>query len=105
MSRPVSAFRPWRRISFAETGRPLAHKKRSPFLGVYEGTGYYLLYNGILGDKRPNGGNVLTSKSLATLPRHNGPKVIFGKGCRLSAARLAQEQISFRQIPYEIKAR
>ena len=58
-----------------------------------------------LGDKRPNGGNVLTSKILAALPPFDGPKVIFGEACRLSAERLKREGITFRQIPYEIKAR
>ena len=74
-------------------------------LGIHDGTAYYLLYNGILGDKRPNGGNVLTSKTLAMLPPFDGPKIIFGEACRLSDERLQQERITFRQIPYEIKAR
>ena len=92
-------------IWFIETGVPLSGQMNSPFLGSHEGTGYYLLYNGILGDKRPNGGNVLTSKILDALPPFDGPKVIFGEGCRLSAQRLNHARISFRQIPYEIKAR
>jgi len=90
---------------FVQTGIPFSGRADSPFLGRHEGVGYYLLYNGILGDKRPNGGNVLTSKILATLPPHDGEKVIFGEGCRMSAERLQQERIVFRQIPYEIKAR
>ncbi len=90
---------------FLETGLPYSDEADSPFLGSHEGIGYYLLYNGILGDKRPNGGNILTSKILSGLPLHNGPKVIFGEGCRLSAERLSTEGITFRQIPYEIKAR
>lgn len=92
-------------IWFIETGIPLTGRARSPFLGSHDGVGYYLLYNGILGDKRPNGGNVLTSKILEAIPRFDGPKVIFGEGCRLSAQRLSHERITFRQIPYEIKAR
>jgi adenine-specific DNA-methyltransferase len=90
---------------FVETGFPFSGPADSSFLGSYEGTGYYLLYNGVLGDKRPNGGNVLTSKILAALPPFDGPKVVFGEACRLSAARLKREGITFRQIPYEIKAR
>lgn len=92
-------------IWFAETGRPLNHKKRSPFLGVHDGTGYYLLYNGILGDKRADGGNVLTGKVLECLPAHNGTKIIFGESCRLGVDRLKREGVVFRQIPYEIKTR
>lgn len=90
---------------FVETGFPFSGQADSPFLGSHDGTGYYLLYNGVLGDKRPNGGNVLTSRILDTLPPFDGPKVIFGEGCRLSAQRLKHERIIFRQIPYEIKAR
>lgn len=90
---------------FVSTGIPYKGRATSPFLGAHEGVGYFLLYNGILGDKRPEGGNVLTSKVLASLPPHDGEKVIFGEGCRLSAERLQAEGITFRQIPYEIKAR
>jgi adenine-specific DNA-methyltransferase len=92
-------------IWFIETGVPFSDRVDSSFLGSYDGTGYYLLYNGILGDKRPNGGNVLTSKILEALPPFDGPKIVFGEGCRLSALRLSHERITFRQIPYEIKAR
>lgn len=90
---------------FVSTGTPFSGRADSPFLGSHDGIGYYLLYNGILGDKRPNGGNILTGKVLASLPAHDGAKVIFGEGCRLSAERLTREGITFRQIPYEIKAR
>lgn len=74
-------------------------------LGVHNGTAYYLLFNGILGDKRLDGGNVLTGKLLEILPSHNGPKVIYGETSRLSNERLRRENITFRQIPYDIKAR
>ena len=33
-----------------------------PLLGIHHGVAYYLLYNGILGDRRPAGGNVLTRR-------------------------------------------
>lgn len=92
-------------VWFIETGVPFTGSADSPLLGIHDGTAYYLLYNGILGDKRPNGGNVLTAKILATLPPFDGPKVIFGESCRMSVARLENERITFRQIPYEIKAR
>ena len=65
----------------------------TPLLGVSvpasEGevsTAYYLLYNGILGDRRPEGGNVLTLAVLQALKAscwHAGPKVIYGEACRL----------------------
>ena len=93
-------------VYFAETGQPLPRRKngkRSPLLGVCNGVAVYLLYNGILGDKRVNGGNVLTGPALASLPAHDGPKVIYGEGNRMGRDRLKREGIAFRQIPYEIK--
>jgi adenine-specific DNA-methyltransferase len=93
-------------IWFAETRTPIHHKrKRSPLLGKHGETAYYLLYNGILGDKRPDGGNVLTRKVLAELPAHDGPKVIYGESSRLSAATLKQLGVIFKQTPYDVKAR
>lgn len=81
----------------------------TPLLGIHEGTAYALLYNGILGDRRPQGGNVLTGAVLnalkALLPDHAGSWVVFGESCRLSPRRLAAAGMRFRQIPYEIKAR
>ena len=90
---------------FTQTGIPYKGRANTPFLGAHESVGYYLLYNGILGDKSVSGGNVLTGRILAGLPKHDKKKVIFGKGCRLSSERLEAEHITFRQIPYEIKAR
>ena len=93
-------------VWFAETRTPIPQKrKRSPLLGKHGETAYYLLYNGILGDKRPDGGNVLTRKVLAELPAHDGPKVIYGESSRLSAVALKQLGITFKQTPYDVKAR
>ena len=92
-------------IWFSETGEPYRGKADSPLLGVHAGTAYYLLFNGILGDKRPAGGNVLTTKVLTELPAFDGPKVIFGEAARIGAPRMAELGISFRQTPYDIKAR
>ena len=49
-----------RHVYFSETGEPLPRERvtKSPFLGACRGVGIYLLYNGILDDKRANGGNV-----------------------------------------------
>ncbi len=93
-------------VWFSETLASLQnHSGKTPFLGVHNDIAYYLLYNGILGDKRPDGGNVLTSKILAGLEPHNGAKVIYGESCRLSPAKLKAENIVFKQTPYDIKAR
>jgi site-specific DNA-methyltransferase (adenine-specific)/adenine-specific DNA-methyltransferase len=92
-------------IFFSETGAPLKENAKldTPLIGKYKGVAYYLLFNGILGDKTVNGGNVLTSKVLGSLPKYKGDKIIFGMANRLSTARLKKENIVFRQIPVEIK--
>ncbi|AMO58250.1 DNA methylase [Endozoicomonas montiporae] len=84
---------------------PLPQTNKTPLLGVHNGVAYYLLYNGILGDRRPDGGNVLTTPVLKSLPPFDGPKVIYGETSRLGESRLAREQITFKQIPYDVKAR
>ena len=75
-------------------------------------TADYLLFNGILGDKRPAGGNVLTHAVLQSLlqlhaatPHPDALLVVYGEACRLGAARLAQANVVFRHIPYDVKAR
>lgn len=81
---------------------------KTPLLGVHEGCAIYLLFNGILGDKRPASGNVLTNEVLAAIDRicpHDGPKIIYGEACRLGAARLAAAGVTFKHIPYDVKAR
>jgi len=94
-------------VFFTETGEPIPKRPRgkqpSPLIGVCNGVAVYLLFNGVLGDKRPDGGNILTGKILEELPDHDGPKVIYGEGCRLGPARLKREGITFKQVPYEIR--
>jgi adenine-specific DNA-methyltransferase len=93
-------------IWFAETGTARSTRaKKDAFLGEHKGTGYYLLFNGVLGDERKTGGNVLTRRRLRSLPKHDGPKVIYGEACDLSAEQLRELDIAFRQTPYDIKAR
>ncbi|MDA8141531.1 MAG: hypothetical protein M0036_23045 [Desulfobacteraceae bacterium] len=57
----------------------------------------------MLGDKSPQGGNALTLGTLAELPPHDGPRIVYGTSCRIGAARLKQERVVFHQIPYELK--
>lgn len=94
-----------RHVFFIETGEPLPKRAdgTSPFIGAAQGVGVYLLYNGVLEDKSPQGGNVLTTSVLSRLPKHDGPKVIYGNGCRIGSERLRHEGITFRQIPYQVK--
>lgn len=94
-----------RHVYFTETGEPIPKERvpNIPLIGVHHGMGVYLLYNGILKDKTVNGGNVLTSKVLAELPEHGGPKVVYGTACRLGTARLRREGIVFKQLPYKLR--
>ena len=105
IAKTVSFINLARFVFFKESGLPLPDEVsgKSPLIGIHNGTGVYLLYNGILGDKTPQGGNALTRAVLADLPPHDGPKVVFGTSCRVGLARLKQENVIFRQIPYELK--
>ena len=103
---PVLAAHLW----FAETGRPWTRPHPlTPFLGVHDGHGYALLYNGILGDRSANGGNVLTRRSLAAIRsaqgEFTGPLTIYGERAALSPATLKAEAITFKQTPYDVKVR
>lgn len=91
-------------IWFCETHVPLSKPADSPLLGIHGDTAYYLLYNGILGDRRPQSGNVLTQAVLDNLPTHNGRKIIYGEASRFGKARLEVENIIFKQIPYDVRA-
>ena len=71
----------------------------------------YLLFNGILGDRRPDSGNVLTRDVLAALltlhaqsPAPQAPVIVYGEACRLGPARLAQARVTFRHIPHDVRA-
>jgi adenine-specific DNA-methyltransferase len=82
---------------------------KSPLLGMHEGTAYVLLYNGILADRRPESGNVLTNLIWADikklLPKDRRETVIYGEACRLSVTRLRSLGITFKQIPYDVGMR
>lgn len=92
-----------------KTAYPINHAPTTPLLGVHDGVAYYLLYNGILGDRRPNGGNVLTMPVLRYLEEsfphplgQNGKRVIFGEASRINQNRLESLNIEFKQIPYAL---
>ncbi len=106
---PILAAHVW----FSETGTPWNGKGKSPLLGLYGERAFALLYNGILGDKTPKGGNVLTRETLAIIrekiakkqPGFKGALIIYGEASRLSDATLMRKGITFKQTPYEVKAR
>jgi adenine-specific DNA-methyltransferase len=87
-----------------ETGR-----FNSPLLGLHNGTAYVLLYNGIIADRRPESGNVLTTAVWndirKLLPRDRRETVLYGEASRFSASRLKDLKVTFKQIPYDISMR
>jgi adenine-specific DNA-methyltransferase len=93
-------------VWFSETGTARSTRaKKDAFLGEHGGVGYYLLFNGILGDDSKSGGNVLTRRVLRSLQAFDGPKVIYGEACALPDEQLREFDITFKQTPYDIKAR
>ncbi len=100
-------------VYFSETGRPWDGNGDSPFLGLHDGRAYALLYNGILGDRQPGGGNVLTRRTLAVIRGEiarkdadfAGPLTVYGEQSRLTPSTLDREGIVFKQTPYDVKVR
>lgn len=95
-------------IFFSETGVPMSEVQveNFPQIGIYKSTAYYLLYNGILGDKSVNGGNIITRKTLEAIKviDFEGLKVVFAEGTRINPLKLKKEfNIEFKQTHYEIK--
>lgn len=102
-----------RHVWFAETRRGLGHPPQGPAIGVHEGRGYALLFNGVLRDRSASGGNVLIHPILRMIredmarsnPGFDGPLTVYGAATRLSEATLEAEGVRFRQTPYDIAAR
>ncbi|MDI6625358.1 MAG: site-specific DNA-methyltransferase [Brevundimonas sp.] len=97
-------------VWFSEMNRPLDPEVKGPLLGVHGDRAVALLYNGVLGDKRPAGGNVLTRQTLAIIREglpsdFDGDLIVYGERSALTPATLARERIAFRQTPYDVKAR
>lgn len=99
-----------RHVYFTATGEPLpkARVLNTPLLGVHNGRAICLLYNGILKDKSPQGGNALTHETLthikdACAGEDYSRILVFGTSQRIAAARLKREGVSFQQIPYSLR--
>lgn len=91
-----------------ETKQAATQRFDGPRLGEHDGIAYYLLYNGVLGDRRPASGNVLTTpvlQHIESLGPQDGRRIVYAEACPIGPARLAQARIEFRQIPYALKAR
>ncbi|MDR1485082.1 MAG: site-specific DNA-methyltransferase [Planctomycetaceae bacterium] len=96
---------------FYETKMPFNKpKQKTPFLGVHNGTGYALLYNGILHDRRINGGNVLTTPMLEIIISdadnvQYDSLVVYGEYSCIGEKCLKADKIIFKQIPYDLKVK
>ena len=124
-----------RHVWFLETRRPLDGTPASPLLGIIsppprivapedgdadegeapplpdptQDRAVALLFNGILRDRTPQGGNVLTRATLALIredlpPGFAGTLTVYATACRLSADTLKREGVQFRQTPYDLNA-
>lgn len=100
-------------VWFSEVGAPWDGAKDGPLLGVGDKKAVALLYNGVLGDKRPASGNVLTRPVLALIREalarralgFEGDLTVYGERSALTPASLERERITFKQTPYDVKAR
>ena len=100
-------------IWMQETRTPLAASEAdaSPraFLGTHNGVDYFLLFNGVLGDRRPQSGNVLTRHILDWLTvqfqSFGRPRVVYGEANRLGAERLAAARVQFKALPHDVVKR
>lgn len=100
-------------VWFSETGTAWRREAVCPLLGLHDGEAVALLFNGVLGDRRPDGGNVLTRATLRLVreriaeaaPGFDGALTIYGERSRLMPATLERERVAFRQTPYDVKAR
>ena len=82
-----------RHVWFTETGSPMPSDGTitAPLLGVHDGRAIYLLRDKPL------------SRETLPLLEYDGPKVVYATAKRLSDNRLEDEQITFRQLPYDLK--
>ena len=101
----INSCLPWNLLGYSTI-----EQVNSPFLTPKFAC--YLLFNGILGDKRPASGNVLTRDVLAALlalhsttASPQAPLLVYGEACRLGAERLKQANVTFKHIPYDVRGR
>src|SRR5581483_401577 len=84
-------------IYFTETQSNIDPKKiRGNFIGATDTTEYYLLYKGR--DK-----NDLDKSFLKKIKATKNKKVIYADRCLIDDSVLAKHNITFKQIPYEVK--
>ncbi len=101
-----------RHIWFAETKSPLNAKSEGTVIGIQGDKAYALLFNGVLRDRSPQGGNVLLRSTLQLIrddvakldPDFDGDLVIYAASTAFGSSTLNREGITFKQTPYDISA-
>ncbi len=69
---------------------------KNPYIGSQGSTHYFLFFEG-------KNNNVLDERTLKKTEDYNGTKVIYGDKCLLDNEHMAKHNITFKQIPYELK--
>ena len=92
-------------VWFNETKMGYEGKGDLPLLGEFKGRAIYLLYNGILKDIKPEGGNILTRAVFNSLPPFEGQKVIYAAAYQGGVNWIKKEQIIFKQTPYALETK
>jgi len=94
-------------LPYSRTAEPAY--SRTALLGIHADTAYVLLYNGVLGDRHPDQGNVLTSPLWREIEPLAGGRaahwVIYGEAALIPESRRRALGITFKQIPYDIRMR
>ena len=90
---------------WGETGTALPRPPEGPVLGAHGGRHVALLHNGVLRDRAPRGGNVLTHATLRLLREAapEGPITVYAAASRLSADTLRARGVTFRQTPFDLR--
>ena len=82
-------------IFYKETQTSISGDSVLPFLGTIDGVSYYLLYSA-------DNDTCLNLSSYKKLNVKEGKKVIYADICRMNSRKLREEQIEFKQIPYDL---
>ena len=84
-------------IYFTETQTNIDHAKvKANYIGEQNGTEYYLIYKGIQK-------NDLDKSFLKKLEKSDSKKIVYADRCTLDDSELAEYNVVFKQIPYEVK--
>ena len=86
---------PWPGLPSPSEGEGLGVRVET-CLGTFNGVAYYLYFNGI-------GGNTFGPPQLAELPLNEMPKVVYADTAAVEPAELDEHQVTFKQIPYDVK--